>query len=115
MWFMNQRRHDEDHVVRHHVDVHIHGAGGDISEFKVLLQQLIQRTTAMSQELDTLTQEIARNTAVDESAIALIQGLASRIEELKNEPAALQALADELRAKNDALADAVTANTPASP
>jgi len=65
-------------------------------------------------ELDALTAEVTRNTDVDASAIALINGLAAKIVELKNDPVALQALADSMKASSNALADAVTANTPAA-
>lgn len=60
-----------------------------------------------------LVDEVTRNKDVDASAIALLNGLAARIESLKQDPVALQALADELKASSSALADAVTANTPA--
>lgn len=69
----------------------------------------------MSQQLDDLKAEVERSTAVGQSAITLIQGLAAQIEAQKNDPAALQALADSLKASDQALADAVTANTPAQP
>jgi hypothetical protein len=91
------------------IDVYIHSVTPDSD-----LSTLVGKVTTMSQQLEALTAEVARNTAVDESAIALIQGLATRIEQLKADPVALQALADELRQKNDRLAEAVTANTPAA-
>ena len=68
----------------------------------------------MSQELDSLTQEVHANSAVVDSAITLINGLAARIEDLKDDPTQMQALADELRAKSVALGEAVKANTPAA-
>lgn len=66
-------------------------------------------------QLDALTAEVTRNTEVDAGAIALINGLAAKIVELKNDPAALQALADSMKGSSDALAAAVTANTPSEP
>jgi peptidoglycan hydrolase CwlO-like protein len=75
----------------------------------------IEHLIETMQKLDHLQAEVARNTEVTTSAIALIQGLAAKIEELKNDPAALQALADSLKANDDAMAAAVTANTEASP
>jgi type II secretory pathway component PulM len=63
-------------------------------------------------DLTALTAEVTRNTDVDASAIALLNGLAAKIQELKNDPAALDALAVQLRTSSTALADAVTANTP---
>jgi uncharacterized coiled-coil DUF342 family protein len=70
---------------------------------------------AMSVQMDNLTREVAETKTVIDSAITLIQGLSTRIEELKNDPAKLQALADELDTKANALASAVTANTPVEP
>lgn len=69
----------------------------------------------MSAELDTLTQEVSENTTVVQSAITLIGSLATKIEELKNDPVALQALADQLNVNEQALAAAVAANTPTPP
>lgn len=66
-------------------------------------------------QLDALTAEVTRNTEVDAGAIALINGLAAKIVELKNDPVALQALADSMKSSSDALAAAVTANTPSEP
>ena len=60
-----------------------------------------------------LKAEVERNTAVVASAITLIDGLADRIEDLKNDPVELQALADQLRSDSSLLGDAVAANTPA--
>jgi len=68
----------------------------------------------MSKEVDALTKQIEANKTISGSAIILIQGLAAKIEASKNDPVALQALADSLRADDDALAAAITANTPAS-
>ena len=71
--------------------------------------------------LDDLTAEVARNTSVDESAKVLVTGLAAKIQELIDasagsvDPAALQGLVDTLKADNDSLSAAVTANTPAAP
>lgn len=65
----------------------------------------------MSQATDNLTAAVQRETNVQSSAIALIQGLADQIKQTSTEPA-VQALADQLNANADALAQAVTANTP---
>jgi hypothetical protein len=64
-------------------------------------------------DLTALQAEVARNTDVDSSAITLLNGLAAQIEQLKTDPAALQALADSLRQSSDALSAAIVANTPA--
>lgn len=67
----------------------------------------------MSKELDDLKAAVTAEDTVIDSAITLLQGLATQIASLKTDPAALQALSDEVKAKSQALADAVTANTPA--
>ena len=65
-------------------------------------------------DLTALTAEGTRNSDVDQSAILLLNGLAAQIVALKSDPVALQALADQLKASSDKLAEAVTANTPAA-
>lgn len=66
-------------------------------------------------DLSVLTSEVTNNTDVVNSAVALIAGLADQIQAAATDPAAVQALADNLRANNQALASAVAANTPAAP
>lgn len=70
------------------------------------------RTMSPSAELAALEAEVARNTEVDGSISALVDGLAAKIEENKQDPAALQRLADHLRADNDAIVEKVRQNTP---
>lgn len=67
----------------------------------------------MALDLSQLEAEVARDEAVNSSAATLIGRLAAEIEASKTDPAALQALADRLRASQDALSAAVAANTPA--
>lgn len=78
-----------------------------------MLEKSKTREKQMSNDLSALQSEVERNGAVDQSAIVLLNGLAAKIEELKGDPAALQAFVDSLRGSSDALAAAVTANTPA--
>jgi len=68
----------------------------------------------MSAELDALKAEVQNAATVEQSAIALIQGLAAKIEANKTDPVALQQLADNLKASDDALAAAVQANSAAA-
>ncbi len=68
----------------------------------------------MPLDLSALEAEVARDQTVNASAITLLSSLASQLEALKNDPAAIQALADSLKASQDALAAAVVANTPAA-
>jgi uncharacterized coiled-coil protein SlyX len=69
----------------------------------------------MALDLTQLEAEVSRDEAVNSSAATLIGKLAAEIEASKNDPAALQALVDRLRASQDSLAAAVSANTPAEP
>ncbi len=87
-----------------------------------LLKILIARSSAelsleveMDSKLDALKTQVAENSAVIGSAITLIQGLHDKLQAAidAGDPAALQALADELKAKDQDLAAAVAANTPA--
>lgn len=63
--------------------------------------------------LDDLKAEVARVKDVDASAVALLQGLSAKLDAAlaANDPAAIQALADELRGDTDGLAASITANT----
>jgi uncharacterized coiled-coil protein SlyX len=70
---------------------------------------------SMSAELDRLSAEVSENATVTGSAIALLNNLSAQIRALANDPVALAALADSLDANSNALAEAVTLNTPAAP
>lgn len=76
------------------------------------LQDIKQKEIIMSVQMDTLTAAVTKNTGLDESIIALLQGLAAQITDAAGDKAKALALADELNAKSDALAAAITANTP---
>ena len=66
-------------------------------------------------DLTALQAEIARDEQVNTSAIALLSSLAAELEASKNDPVAIQALVDSLKANQDSLAAAVAQNTPAAP
>ena len=71
----------------------------------------------MATALENITREVHEATEISLSAITLIQGLKTALDEAiaSGNPAALQALSDELDANATALAAAVLANTPAAP
>ena len=69
----------------------------------------------MALDLTELRAAVAENTAVDQSAIQLLTTLLDEVESLKGDPAAIQALVDDLRASNVTLGAAVAAGTPADP
>jgi TolA-binding protein len=75
-------------------------------------REILVSTPSMEQAIEQLRAEVERNSSVDDSAIQLITTLADQIEQHQNNPAELQMLVETLRAKTDALAAAVVAETP---
>ena len=69
----------------------------------------------MSVEFDAMASQVQANSDAIDSAIVLINGIADRITAAGVDPTKLQALTDELKAKDAALAAAVVANTPVTP
>ncbi len=78
------------------------------------LKQLIKKETEMSQQLTDLQAAVAQEITVEQSAITLLNGLAAQLAAAGTDPAALQTLHDQILASSNALAAAVTANTPAA-
>ena len=68
----------------------------------------------MANDLTAIETAVTNETTVEQSAIVLLQGLSAQLASLKNDPAAIQALADQINKNAQALADAVVANTPAA-
>ena len=100
------------------VDVHIHSHGSPV-ELKLdqllsAVKTLIAQEKQIMADLTTLTAQVQQNTDVEASAIVLLNGLSAQIAQIKNDPVALQALADQLKTSSTSLADAITANTPAA-
>ena len=97
------------------IDVHlfVHNDADERATQK--LDQLLAQGDAMSAALDKITAEVTETKGIIQSAVTLIEGLAQQIRDLKDDPAALDALADSLDTDSKALADAVAANSPAPP
>ena len=76
---------------------------------------LLERTEQMALDLTALTEEVARLETVEASATALLHTLLDEVAANKDDPAALQALVDRVKAADDGLAAAVAAGTPAAP
>lgn len=68
---------------------------------------------ATMQELNAAVQ---RNTDVEASVETMLQGISQQLKDAKasNDPAAIQAVIDQIDANTKRLSDAVTANTPAA-
>lgn len=80
-----------------------------------VLHFILRRTIHMSAALDRLTSEVSETSTAVDSVLALVEGLAQQIRDAAEDPVKLNALADELDAKQAAIAAAVTANTPTPP
>lgn len=65
------------------------------------------------EELNILTQEVAEAKTVMGSAVTLLQGLKARLDEAGTDKVKLAELSAELDVNTNALAAAVSANTPA--
>jgi hypothetical protein len=84
---------------------------------RLILEQLARINWKVSDvmgNLDELQAEVENNSEVDASAIALLNGLSAQLAQIAHDPAAVQALSEQLSASSSALAAAVTANTPAA-
>lgn len=81
----------------------------------VTINRIEQKVDKIMADLTVLQAQVTKSTEVVASAVVLINGIAAKLESMKNDPAQIQALADELRTDNESLAAAVAANTPAEP
>lgn len=105
--------HDEQH---HHVHIHLdpnleRALLGGNREVLLALHELGKKIMASLADIQTAV--TAEDTVID-SAVTLLQGLAQKIKDLAPNQAAIDALAADVTAKTDALAKAVTDNTPAA-
>jgi hypothetical protein len=82
-----------------------------------LLRLLAKQEKEMSGEIDSLKTNVEQNTTVTGSAIALLQSLKTELDAAiaSGDMSQVQALSDKIGANDQALADAITANTPAAP
>lgn len=75
-------------------------------------KQMEMQMAAIDDAITNLTTQVQANTDAEASAVHLIQQLATLIGASATDPAAVTALAQKLKDSADALAAAVTANTP---
>jgi hypothetical protein len=99
-------------------DIHIHLHVKPDHEVLARLDAVIHRLGLMEnrimKELDDLKVQVAATRTVAQSAITLINGIADRITAAGVDPQALADLTASLKSDDDALAAAVSANTPAA-
>lgn len=84
-----------------------------VADLKDRLDLIIQNQETIMSALDDLQAAVAAEDTVIDSAIALINGIPALIAAAGTDPAKLQALQADITSKSQALAAAVTANTPA--
>lgn len=80
-----------------------------------LIRRILHKVGKAMASLDRLTAEVAETKTAIDSALTLISGLAEQIRQLSPTQEALDKFADDLDAKQQEIAAAVTANTPAAP
>jgi hypothetical protein len=95
-----------------HVHIHHHGPSKGNEEVMELLIDNNKKLVKMANELETLQAEVSETKTVMGSAVTLLQGLKAKLDEAIGNPAALAALSAELDTNTNALAAAITANTP---
>lgn len=78
-------------------------------------KELRKMSAASEAALARLTASVAANTTVDQSILDLVTRLAQEVRDNANDPAALNALADQIDADAQRITEAVNANTPAPP
>ena len=86
----------------------------ELHAIRRLLQSILGKEEKTLTDLAALTAQVKANTEVETSAITLIKGLADQIAAISTDPEAVAALASQLKSSADALAAAITANTPAA-
>ncbi len=85
-----------------------------LDQIQAMLEILLRKETDMGTDLTALRDKVTKIETVGNSMKETMLGLAAQIADLKTDPAALQALADELNATADDWAAAVAANTPSA-
>lgn len=100
-----------------HIHEHI-----DAGEIRSALASIDAKVTALQTQgvsematLKDVQDAVAAEKTVTDSAVALLNGLAAQVAALTPDQAAIDQLAADIKAQTDALAAAVTADTPAAP
>lgn len=86
----------------------------ELHEINLLLKDLTEMEISEMAGLENLTEQVQVNTDTEASAIVLLNGLSAQLASIANDPAAVAALAAQLKASSENLAAAIVANTPAA-
>lgn len=79
-----------------------------------MLDDVLRKEIQMSAAMDALSAQVKANVDAEASAMVLINGLVDQIIANKEDPVALQKMADDLKASATSLSANVVANTPAA-
>jgi hypothetical protein len=93
-----------------HEHVHHH-----LTEADSRIGDILERIIKMSAQMDALVAQVEATKTVTDSAITLLNGLRQQIIDAGVDQAKLTELTDSLKTETDELAEAVSANTPATP
>ena|SRR5579859_1342564 len=100
------------------LDIYVHVTSDSAKQDLILakLDEILQKEDMELADLTQLQNDVASEGNVVQSAITLLQGLKSQLDAAiaSNDPAALDALSQQLEAQTQSLANAVAANTPAA-
>lgn len=96
-------------------DIHIYFHNVPDTALTDAIAKLTAQGDMIMATLADLQAAVAAEDTVIDSAVTLLQGLSAQIAALTPNQAAIDALAADVAAKTQALADAITANTPAAP
>jgi hypothetical protein len=101
-----------------HVHHHFHPSPPDprLDQVLALVRQIAQQETAEMATLTDVETAVAAERTVEDSVVTLLNGLAAQLKAAlaANDPAAVQAVVDQITANTQAMSAAVTANTAAA-
>lgn len=95
------------------LDVYFHSSPNN--DLTTLLHQILEELQIMATNFDALTTQLNANADLIDSVIVLVKDLRQKIIDAGVDPAKLLELTNALAAKDQQLADAVAAGTPADP
>lgn len=88
-----------------------------VDDIQITLARIEAQQEQISMDISKLQAAVAKETTVEQGAVTLLQELAQELKDALagGDATAVNALADQISSNADALAAAVTANTPAAP
>ena len=102
-------------VINHHYPESDPDISRRLGRIEKALTHIIEKVEEMALNFARLEQEIAQNSDVIQSVITLLTQIADAIRDAAANQQKVEALATQLDAQTQAMADAVAASTPAAP